>query len=150
MHNMAIRCGAEDLPGGVKLLGGFLSCPYFWGSKPIGSEAEEGREQSWPALLWKLAYPSAPGGIDDPAINPTAEGAPSLGNLGCSKLLVCVCGEDELRDRGVLYCESVKRSEWEGEVDLLEVEGEDHCFHISNIDTENAKKIWNRLFCFLT
>ncbi|XP_054801597.1 2-hydroxyisoflavanone dehydratase-like [Prosopis cineraria] len=59
---------------------------------------------------------------------------------------LCVfCGEDEPRDKGVAYCEAVKKSGREGEVDLLEVEGEDHCLHILNVETENAKKILNRL-----
>ncbi|XP_054805826.1 2-hydroxyisoflavanone dehydratase-like [Prosopis cineraria] len=149
VHNIAMRCGAEDLPGGVKLAGGFLSCPFFWGSKPIGSEPKEGHEQSLPLLLWNFLYPSAPGGIDNPAINPTVDGAPSLASMGCSKLLVYVCGKDQLRDRVVLYYEAVKESGWKGEVELYEVEGEDHCFHIFNPETDNAKKVFNRLASFL-
>ncbi|KAI9115004.1 hypothetical protein K1719_014017 [Acacia pycnantha] len=148
-HNIAMRCGAEDLPGGVKLAGCFLSCPYFWGSKPIGSEPKEGHELSPPLLLWNFVYPSAPGGIDNPAINPTAEGAPSLAGMGCSKLLVYVCGKDQVRDRGALYYEAVKNSGWNGEVELFEVEGEDHCFHILNPEIDNANKVFNRLASFL-
>ncbi|XP_028773965.1 2-hydroxyisoflavanone dehydratase-like [Neltuma alba] len=149
VHNIAMRCGAEDLPGGVKLVGAFLSCPYFWGSKPIGSEPKEGHEQSLPLLMWNFVYPSAPGGIDNPAINPTADGAPSLASIGCSKLLVYVCGKDQLRDRGVFYSESVKKSGRKGEVELFEVEGEDHCFHIFTPETDNAKKVFNRFASFL-
>lgn len=148
-HNVALRCGLEDLPGGVKLLGGFLSNPYFWGSDPVGSEPKEGRDRVGPFLMWNFVCPGASGGIDDPWINPTVQGAPSLAILGCSKLLVCVSGKDELRDRGVLYYEAVKKSGWEGEVDLSEVEGEDHCFHIWNAQTEKAKMFINRLASFL-
>ncbi|XP_028789353.1 2-hydroxyisoflavanone dehydratase-like [Neltuma alba] len=148
VHNIAMRSGAEDLPGGVKLVGAFLSCPYFWGSKPIGSEPKEGRGESLPLLLWNFVYPSAPGGIDNPAINPTADEAPSLASMGCSKLLVCACGRDQFRDRGVLYYEAAK-SGWKGKVELFEVEGEEHCFHILNPETDNAKKVFNRLASFL-
>ncbi|KAK4266375.1 hypothetical protein QN277_027311 [Acacia crassicarpa] len=144
VHNIAMRSGTEDLPGCVKLAGGFLSCPYFWGSKPVGSETEEGHEQSLPLLLWNFVYPSAPGGVDNPTINPTAEGAPSLASIGCSKLLVFVCGKDQLRDRGALYYEAVKNSGWNGEV-----EGEDHCFHIFTPETDNAKRVFDRFASLL-
>lgn len=37
-HNVALRAATENLPCGVKLRGVFLAHPFFWGSKPIGSE----------------------------------------------------------------------------------------------------------------
>ncbi|KAK9933388.1 hypothetical protein M0R45_020586 [Rubus argutus] len=100
VHNIAMKAGVESLNGGVKILGGFLSHPYFWGSKPIGSEPKgEDFAKSLPCLVWNFVYPSADGGIDNPIINPMVSGAPSLAGLGCSRLLVCVAGKDELRDR---------------------------------------------------
>ena len=149
MHNIAMRCGNEELPGGVKLLGGFLSCPYFWGSKPVGSEPLEGHEKSWPILVWNFVYPSAVGGVDNPAMNPSVEGGPSLAGMGCEKLLVIACGKDQVRERNVLYYEAVKKSGWKGEVELLEVEGEDHCFDFYTPETDNATKIFDRLVSFL-
>ncbi|TKY71194.1 2-hydroxyisoflavanone dehydratase [Spatholobus suberectus] len=147
-HNVALRAGAEALDGNVKILGAFLSHPYFWGSEPIGSEPNEGSLHLH-VRVWNLVYPSAPGGIDDPTINPCAPGAPSLATLGCSKLLVCVAGKDRLRDRGVWYYEAVKNSGWQGQVELFEVEDEDHAFHIYNSQTENAKYMITRLASFL-
>ncbi|KAM3707374.1 hypothetical protein ACB098_02G022000 [Castanea mollissima] len=148
-HNLALRAGTESLPGGVKIFGAFLSQPYFWGSKPIGSESKEGHEKSLTSLIWSLVYPSATGGIDSPLINPLGPGAPSLARLAFDKLLVCVAEKDMLRDRGVWYCDEVKKSGWKGEVELFEVKGEDHAFHFLNVEAENAKAVIKRLASFL-
>ncbi|PQQ21654.1 2-hydroxyisoflavanone dehydratase [Prunus yedoensis var. nudiflora] len=150
-HNLAMKVGAESLFGAVKILGAFLSHPYFWGSKPIGSEPKgEDFKKTMEYKVWDFVYPSAPGGIDNPMVNPAGEGAPSMAVLGCSKLLVCVAGKDQLRERGVWYCDLVRESGWKGEVELFEVEGEDHCFHIfSETETENVKKMIKRLASFL-
>ena len=151
VHNMAMRAGVESLHDGVKLLGAFLTHPYFWGSKPVRSEASEGHDdKALPCLLWNLVYPNAPGGIDNPMINPFIEtGAPSLAVLGCSRVLVAVSEKDELRDRGVYYYEELIKSKWEGEAELVQVEGEDHAFHVLNFETENAKTLMKRLASFL-
>ncbi|ESR33119.1 hypothetical protein CICLE_v10006641mg, partial [Citrus x clementina] len=56
---------------------------------------------------------------------------------------------DVLRDRGILYYNAVKESGWEGEVELVQVEGEDHAFHILKYETENARKMIKRLASFV-
>ena len=58
-----MRAGVESLHGGVKLVGAFLTHPYFWGSKPIRSEPIEGHEKALPYWCWNFAYPNAPGGL---------------------------------------------------------------------------------------
>ncbi|XP_020216939.1 2-hydroxyisoflavanone dehydratase [Cajanus cajan] len=122
--------------------------PYFWGSTPIGSEPNEGATHLH-ARVWNFVYPCAAGGTDDPAINPLAPDAPSLASLGCSKLLVCVAGKDALRDRGVWYYEAVNNSGWQGQVEVFELEDEDHAFHIYNTHTQNANSMITRLASFL-
>ncbi|KAJ4722412.1 2-hydroxyisoflavanone dehydratase-like [Melia azedarach] len=150
-HHTVMRAGKESLPGGVKIVGAFLTHPYFWGSKPIGSEVIAGaeREKLLPQSVWKFLCPSVPGGPDNPMINFVSPEAPSLAKLGCSRLLVSVAELDVLRDRGVLYYNAVKESGWKGEVELVEVEGEDHAFHILKYETENAKKMIKGLASFL-
>ncbi|KAK1406847.1 hypothetical protein QVD17_38455 [Tagetes erecta] len=148
-HHMAMRAGKEELHGGVKIHGMFLSHPHFWGSKPLGSEAVSDRETSLLYRTWMLVYPNAPGGIDNPSINPFVKNAPCLAGLACKRLLVCVASVDELRDRGVRYYDVVKESEWKGELIMFEVEGEGHGFHICNPKTENAKEMFERLARFL-
>ncbi|XP_038699527.1 2-hydroxyisoflavanone dehydratase-like [Tripterygium wilfordii] len=168
-HNIAMRAGSENLEDNVKILGTLISHSYFWGSKPIGSENDPnkpkpyatlesksfasdpslGHEKSFPSLVWSFVYPSAPGGLDNPMLNPEGPGAPSLAGLGCSRLLIVVAGEDELRDRGVRYHELVKESGWKGELDFHEDEGEVHGFHALNPETVKAKNLIKRIASFL-
>ncbi|KDP40144.1 hypothetical protein JCGZ_02142 [Jatropha curcas] len=148
-HNMAMRIGTEGLNNNIKLLGTYLTHPYFWGSKPVGSEPVVDREQLVPYRVWSFLYESAAGGIDNPMMNPVVEGGPSLAKLGGSRLLVSVAEKDELRERGVLYYNLMKESGWKGEVEFIEVEGEDHAFHILNFETEKAKNLIKRLASFL-
>ncbi|KAK7405886.1 hypothetical protein VNO78_07498 [Psophocarpus tetragonolobus] len=148
-HNIAMRAGVEALPKGVKLVGAFMSHSYFYGSEPVGSEPVAGHEQSAPCLVWSLVYPSAPGGIDNPSMNPLVAGAPSLRGLGCSKILVCVAAQDPMTDRGVLYYEAVRNSGWLGRAELFHVDGEGHAFHIHNPNSYNAMKMILRFKDFL-
>jgi len=93
-----------------------------------------------------MAYP---GGVDNPMLNPMGPGAPSLAGLGCRKALVCVAGKDNLRERGVRYYESVKKSGWEGKIEFYEEEEEDHVYHIHHPQSQNSRKMIKRLATFL-
>ncbi|OMP08693.1 Alpha/beta hydrolase-3 [Corchorus olitorius] len=151
-HYVALQAGTQGLKCGVKILGAFLSNPYFWGSKSPRSDQRppiDHHDKSVPSLIWDLVYPSAPGGIDNPLINPFGAGKPSLAGLGCSKILVCVSEKDELSDFGVLYFDEVKKSGWKGEIELFEVKGEGHLFHIVDLGKENSKILIKRLASFL-
>lgn len=159
VHNIAMRAGEGDHDNqesslkestGVKILGAFLGHPYFWGSNPIGSEpVGDNRENNFLHLSWEFVYPTAPGGIDNPMVNPVGEGKPNLAKLGCSRLLVCVAENDQLRDRGIWYFNAVKESGFQGEAELFEVKGEDHAFHFFNPKTEIAKIMFQTLSSFL-
>jgi len=150
-HNVAMRAGVEALPGGVKVFGAYLNHPYFWGAKPIGKEPVVGFEETLQSRIWKFAYPSAPGGLDNPMINPLASGAPSLATLCCSKLLVTAAGKDHLlfRDRSERYCEAVKQSGWKGEVEFFEEKDEDHVYYMYDLETEQSKRFIQVLVDFL-
>ncbi|KAK8511067.1 hypothetical protein V6N13_013478 [Hibiscus sabdariffa] len=150
-NNILLRAGSEGLQNGVKIKGAFLTHPYFWGFKPIGSEIKDvkQREKLVMSTMWHLVYPKVAGGIDNPMINPVVEGAPSLTGLGCSRLLVSVAKKDQVRDRGISYYNAVKESGWQGELELIDVEGEGHSFHILVHHSENAEKLIQRLASFL-
>ncbi|GMI71932.1 hypothetical protein like AT1G47480 [Hibiscus trionum] len=124
-NNILLRAGSEGLNNGVEIKGAFLTHPYFWGSNPIGSETKDvkRREKLVMSTMWQLVYPEAPGGIDNPMLNPVVEGGGSLGGLGCSRLLVSVAEKDWVRDRGISYYNAVKESGWKGELELVDVEG---------------------------
>ncbi|XXG86589.1 hypothetical protein AAC387_Pa11g1451 [Persea americana] len=98
--------------------------------------------------MWKFVCPSS-SGCDDPLIDPTAEGAPSLKELACKRVLVCVAGKDMLRDRGWRYYSALASSGWEGVVEMLESEGEDHVFYLINPTCENAGALLKRVAAFL-
>ncbi|PIN04468.1 Arylacetamide deacetylase [Handroanthus impetiginosus] len=149
-HNIAMRAGSESLPGNVKILGAILSHPYFWGSNPIGNEPKENIEQSLLYRIRLFVHPSATGGIDNPLINPIVDGAPSLSGLGCSKLLICLGEKDELTGRALVYAENVKKNGWKGEVEEVVVEGEGHCFHVFDIETEKAKDLIKKMASFIS
>ncbi|KAK6137657.1 hypothetical protein DH2020_028583 [Rehmannia glutinosa] len=145
-HNIAIRAGSEPLPGNVKIVGAILSHPYFWGSNPIGKDVD----RSLAYRFWVFVYPTAAGGIDNPSINPLIDGAPSLSGLGCSKMMITLAMKDELTGRGLVYAEKVKNSGWKGEVEVVEVEGEEHCFHIFDTETEKARDLIKRMANFIS
>ncbi|KAM3707369.1 hypothetical protein ACJW31_02G019600 [Castanea mollissima] len=117
-YNMTMRAGIEGLHGGVKILGTFLTHPFFWGSKPIGSERRVENKKSFLCRLCEYIYPEALDGIDNPKMNLLGPRAPNLAKLRCDRLLLIVAEKDQLRDRGVWFYNVVKESEWEGEVEI--------------------------------
>ena len=63
------------------------------------------------------------GGLQDPRLKPTAE---DLAMLRCGRVLVFLAGDDHLRDVGWNYCDKLKKSRWEGTVEIVESQGEGH------------------------
>ncbi|KAM3356226.1 2-hydroxyisoflavanone dehydratase [Capsicum galapagoense] len=141
VYNISLRAGTETINGGIKILGSLLCFPYFITSKDF-------KEDSLPSRMWVFVNPAAENGVDDPRINPFVE-KDRLSLLGCSKTLVCVAEKDELRDIGIQYVEAVKKSEWNEEIELIDVEGEDHCFQIFDTETEKAKNLIKRMANFI-
>ena len=75
----------------------------------MGFEKKPRRE----ARAWDFVCPSDKGN-DDPLINPFVDGAPSLEDLKCEKVIVIVAEKDILRDRGKLYHEKLVNIGWKG------------------------------------
>ncbi|XP_073275382.1 2-hydroxyisoflavanone dehydratase-like [Primulina huaijiensis] len=150
IHYVAMRAGTETLPENSKIYGAILSHPFFWGSIPIGSEPKLDKEQSLLYRMWLFAYPSADNGINNPLINPIIDGAPSLSSLGCSRILVCLSEKDVLAGRWHAYVEKVKKSGRKGELKLVEIEGEDHCFHFFSLETDKAQDLIRRIASFIS
>ncbi|XP_058075548.1 tuliposide A-converting enzyme 1, chloroplastic-like [Magnolia sinica] len=96
-HHIAMRAGSHELDHGVKIYGAILVHPFFWGTEAIGNKMKYPATQAMMERLWMFVCPSTTG-LDDPLINPTAVGAPSLKGLGCERVFVCVAGMDALRD----------------------------------------------------
>ncbi|KAL1817796.1 hypothetical protein DCAR_0522274 [Daucus carota subsp. sativus] len=145
-YQLVIRNKTEKLM--MKLAGIILINPYFWGNEPIGAEVTNPFLKALVDKWWAFVCPSDKGN-DDPLVNPLAAGAPPLEQLECAKILVSVSEKDILRDRGVLFYESLKKSEWKGKAELIDVKGEDHVFHIFNPDCENAIYLFKGLAAFI-
>ncbi|XP_006660708.1 tuliposide A-converting enzyme 1, chloroplastic-like [Oryza brachyantha] len=138
-HNVAMRAGAEGLPNGGKINGVVLVHPYFLGRGKIPSEDLDPVMAENVVKMWSVVCPGTTG-VDDPWINPLAGGAPALDGLACGRVLVCLAETDVIRDRGRAYCEGLKASGWPGELEVLEVAGHGHCFHLVDFNGEEAVK----------
>ncbi|KAK1384517.1 2-hydroxyisoflavanone dehydratase-like [Heracleum sosnowskyi] len=130
-QNMAVRVGSEG--PGMKISGMVLVHPFF------------GNEEVSP--MWKVICPDT-SGYDDPRYNPAAN--PGLmSKIGCGKVLVCTAGNDNLKDRGWSYYEALKKSEWGGEVEMFETEGEGHVFHVFHQTCEKAVVLRKKIAAYL-
>lgn len=149
VHHVAMRSNNGcDIGHGVKVDGAVLIHPFFWGSVAIGNEPKDALVHEKVGRIWRFACPSTVG-LDDPLINPTAAGAPSMAGLGCKRVIVFVAEKDMLKDRGWDYCQTLERSGWKGEVEIMECQGEDHVFHLVKPRCENAGVMKDRLVSFL-
>ncbi|KAI3834919.1 hypothetical protein MKW98_016032 [Papaver atlanticum] len=149
-HNMAMRLARthheKKVPHGFQFSGVVLIHPYFWDVKPIGSEDKDMSKKIIMDNIWPNICPSSPG-YDDPLVNPCKD--PNLSSLGCKRVLVFVAGEDLLRDRGWLYYETLRKSKWNGVVEIMESQGEDHVFNLLKPDSEKAVKMKELVISFL-
>ncbi|KAI3737088.1 hypothetical protein L2E82_27083 [Cichorium intybus] len=149
-HQMAIRLGSKPDPTIPKISGIILINPYFWGKEPIGSEKTDHFRKAMVDKWWEFVCPSDSGlGLDDPLINPLADGAPDISGLGCGRVMITVSEKDILRDRGWAYYETLVKSKWEGKVEMMEIEGEDHVFHIFDPNGDKAVNLMKRLGTFI-
>ncbi|PIA56395.1 hypothetical protein AQUCO_00700607v1 [Aquilegia coerulea] len=146
-HNMAMLAGNPKAGFNVRIAGLALVQPYFWGFKAVGSEASNPLKKTVDRI-WPLVSLSAPN-KDDPRINPVGADAPSLSGLGCKRVLVCVAEKDIFRDRGWLYCETLRKCGWTGVVEYIESKGENHEFHLHYPGCQNAKDLIEYLAVFL-
>lgn len=140
VHNMIVRSAVEKLPGNLKIFGGILTHPFFWGSK-------DGDAQNWFNKAWSFVYPAAPGGIDNPLINPFLK---PISGLRTSRIFVSVAELDGLKGKGVEYVKAVKAGGWRGEIELVEVAGVGHSFYLNHIHSTNAYYLIARISKFIS
>ncbi|GMI74547.1 carboxyesterase 13 [Hibiscus trionum] len=135
-HNMITKAStatADDLMG-LKFVGLLLLNPYF-----MNHERDE---------LIELIFPTS-SGSNDPRLNPGCAIDELAAGLVCKRVLVCVAEKDSLRGRGVAYYEAVKKSGWTGDIEMVEIQGEEHVFFLSKPDCEKAVGLMNRVSSFL-
>ncbi|KAI7753704.1 hypothetical protein M8C21_009345 [Ambrosia artemisiifolia] len=139
-HYLSLKASKEKLNNNVQILGMFLGCPYFCDSRTC--------DASLAYKFWMLAHPHSHNGIDNVLINPFVGGRFEA-DFGCRRLLVVVAEKDPTQEIGIKYFEAVKQSVWDGEVEILEIEGEGHCFYVVDSTSEKAKILINRLASFI-
>lgn len=105
-----------------------------------------GNEDAFQNQLYFYLYPTSPGYEKDPIVNPSVD--PDLHQMAVERVLICVGERDWIRDRGLIYYETLSRSKWSGTVGLEENMGEDHCFHLFKRN-ENTKLLMKRLAEFV-
>ncbi|KAI3725519.1 hypothetical protein L1987_65309 [Smallanthus sonchifolius] len=110
----------------------------------INDYVDTGREV--PDELTRYLYPGSSGSDNDPKLNPGAD--PHLEKLSISRVLVVVAGKDYLKPRGVAYYETLRESKWDGSIELVENEDEDHVFYLLNPSRETAKALFQLLISF--
>ncbi|XP_060213061.1 2-hydroxyisoflavanone dehydratase-like [Lycium barbarum] len=143
VYNIVMRAGRESLIGDVKLLGAILAFPFLL------FPSLENIEHTMIYKLWNTICPPFEHGINSPMVNP--EKSPSLSRLGCLRLFVCTGEKDDLIPREIVirFVEVVKESEWKGEIEFIEVEGEGHCFQAANPEAEKAKDLIKSMASFI-
>uniref|UniRef100_A0A0A9G8F4 Alpha/beta hydrolase fold-3 domain-containing protein n=1 Tax=Arundo donax TaxID=35708 RepID=A0A0A9G8F4_ARUDO len=136
---MAMRAGTEEepLPCGAEISGVALVHPYFLGDGRVASEENDPAMAENVVTMWRVVCPGTTG-VDDPWINPLAAGAPAMDALACGRVLVCLAEKDVASDRGRAYGEGLRASGWPGEVEVLEVSGQGHCFHLVDFACADA------------
>ncbi|KAL0699693.1 hypothetical protein Bca4012_055815 [Brassica carinata] len=132
-HHMGIRAGKER----YKVSGMTLFHPFFL-SRVGGVGYFEG--------IWDIASPSSDKGVVDPWINVVGS---DLSGLGCKRVLVMVAEKDVLAREGWVYSRELKKSGWEGKVEVMETKGEGHVFHIRNPDSDTAREVVQRFAEFI-
>jgi acetyl esterase/lipase len=78
-HNMAIAAGVSELPAPARIEGVILLHPSFASEDKMEAEDEEFDRAN--KIRWAAILPDAKDGLQDPRINPMADGAPSLAKL---------------------------------------------------------------------
>ncbi|GLT52986.1 hypothetical protein SLA2020_262860 [Shorea laevis] len=131
-HTLLVRVGSIGLPG-VKVVGAVLVHPYF-GGKHTGLDK-----------MWLYMCPTN-SGLQDPRLSPNAG---DLAKLGCERVLIFVAENDELMDAGKCYQDELKKSGWEGSVEIVEHSGEQHCFHLFNLKYEKAVDLMKKFVSFV-
>lgn len=120
--DVVLRSGVEELGHGFKIWGLVLVQPYF-GVNEVDK-------------MYKFMCPSSSGSDDDPRLNPGVD--PRLERMGCRRVLVVVAEKDGLRERGRGYYELLKKNRVGGQVEIMEVEGVGHGFHLFDPTCEKA------------
>ena len=126
-HYVAVQAGATGLAG-PNVIGSILVHPYFGGKEPD--------------KMIDYMYPTK-----DRILYPEVD--PNLSKMVGKKVLVCVAEKDWLKDRGVGYCETLRKSGWNGSVGYFESEEEGHGFFLWNPSSDKVVPLMKAMVDFI-
>ncbi|KAM3742927.1 hypothetical protein ACB098_07G105200 [Castanea mollissima] len=126
-HYVAVQAGATGLAG-PNVIGSILVHPYFGGKEPD--------------KMIDYMYPTK-----DRIMYPEVD--PNLSKMGGKKVLVCVAEKDWLKDDGVGYCETLRKSGWNGSVGYFESEEEGHAFFLWNPSSDKVVPLMKAMVDFI-
>jgi acetyl esterase/lipase len=133
----------------VDVEGVIMVQPYLWGGERLpAEEAWDGVAVFPPDLVEKL-WPfvtAGQAGNDDPRIDPPDE---EIASLKCRRALVALAGKDIFRHRARRLAARMRDGAWKGSVTLVELEGEDHCFHLYRPQRATSHKLMESIVQFI-
>ncbi|KAH7575214.1 hypothetical protein JRO89_XS02G0063900 [Xanthoceras sorbifolium] len=145
-HQMAIKLATEEILEGFSVAGMILCHPFFWGSELLHGETQDWSDNM--VELWEQMSPTS-SGIDDPWLNPAKD--PNLARVGFLRLQVFVSENDlfQLRERGWYYAQKLRESGWSGYQEVIDFQGENHVFHLNNLNSRNSTILRNRIVTYI-
>ncbi|KAH7575212.1 hypothetical protein JRO89_XS02G0063500 [Xanthoceras sorbifolium] len=123
----------------------------FISGDSAGSELLHGETQDWSdnlVDLWEQMSPTS-SGIDDPWLNRATDS--NLARVGFLRLQVFVSENDlfQLRERGWYYAQKLRESGWSGYQEVIDFQGENHVFHLNNLNSRNSTILRNRIVTYI-
>uniref|UniRef100_A0ACD5UVD0 Uncharacterized protein n=1 Tax=Avena sativa TaxID=4498 RepID=A0ACD5UVD0_AVESA len=149
VYNMAVRAAHDEHVMDIEGL--IMVQPFFWGVERLPSEeACDGAAVVFPPLwvdrLWPFVT-AGNGSNDDPEIDPPDE---DLMWVTCRRVLVAVAEKDTLRERGCRFASRMRDYAMvQGNVTVVESEGEDHGFHLFRPLHATSKKLMKSIVQFI-
>ncbi|KAK9988326.1 hypothetical protein SO802_028565 [Lithocarpus litseifolius] len=119
-HYVAVQAGVKGLVA-PNVVGSILLHPYFGGKEPD--------------KMIDYLHPTS-AGFKDPILYPEVD--LNLSKMAGKKMLVCVAEKDWLKDTGVGYCATSRKSGWNASVGVFESEGEGHGFFLLNPSSDKV------------
>ncbi|KAK4724386.1 hypothetical protein R3W88_027165 [Solanum pinnatisectum] len=134
VYDVVVRASSsENLLGeGFKIAGIALIHPFF-----DNNEVDK---------YCSFVFPECEG-LDDPRLNPAAH-LRLLSSLIFRKVIVFTPEKDFLRERSLTYYDTLKKSGWNSEVEIMETQGEDHVFHLIEPNCEKVGLLMKRIVEF--
>ncbi|CAM0901554.1 unnamed protein product [Alopecurus aequalis] len=149
VYHMAVRAAHDEQVMDIEGL--IMVHPFFWGVKRLPSEevcdcAAVVFPPMWVDRLWPFVTDGMADN-NDPHIDPPEE---EMAWVCCRRVLVAVAEKDTFWERGCRFASRMRdHAMVEGNVTLVESEGEDHAFHLYRPLRATSKKLMKSIVQFI-